>query len=273
LLTPPLEERRIGPLEPFEKRSLAGFALAALIQALLGSYRAQLAGNAYLAPLLPALGIIVCAVLWLQRSRHAPGGVLAMPLGLLIATIGVYTGYSAANAPFVGFVARYSVPLLLVLLGALLLFAEQDWEFQRVPFALAAIAFVIAQIVLTNEARIGAKPLPEAHGAGVEGIIGEMQVVPIAQSFVAAINAHDAASIAAQTTSDRRFLDSRGKTIAAAPDYRIDVTRWIPDGQTVVAYGTASGTDWSTPAAFRAVIRDGKIAEWQVYADLRRSGE
>lgn len=273
MLTPPLEERRTGPLEPFEKRSLAGFALAALIQALLGSYRAQLAGDAYLAPLLPAIGIVVCGVLWLQRSRHAAGGVLAMPLGLLIATIGVYSGYSAMNAPFVGFVARYSVPLLLVLLGALLLFAEQDWEFQRVPFVLAAIAFAIAQIVLTKEARTGANPIPESRRGGVEGIIGEMQVVPIAQSFVAAINAHDAASIVAQTTSDRRFIDSLGNTVTAAPDYRIDVTRWIPDGQTVVAYGTASGTGWSTPAAFRAVIRDGRIAEWQVYADMRRSAK
>jgi ketosteroid isomerase-like protein len=281
LLTPPQEERRTGPLEPFERYALIGFALAALAEALLGSYRAHLAGESYLAPLLTAFGIAIIGALWLLRARHEKFGFAATPIGLLLATIGVYTGYSAMNAPFVSFLGRYAVPLLLVLIGALLLFAEQEWEFQRVPFVLAALAFVLAQVVLTNEARVGAKSIPSAR---VGGIIGEMQVVPIAQSFVAAINVHDAASIVAQTTPDHRFIDSLGNTVAAeqlraawdgyfkmVPDYRISVTRWIPDGESVVAYGTASGTfaetAWSTPAAWRAVIRDGKIAEWQVYAD------
>jgi hypothetical protein len=268
LLTPPQDERRTGPLEPFEKRVLAGFAAAALIEALLGSYRAQLTGSSYGGALIAAAGIVLCGVLWFLRSRHAHGGALAMPAGLFTATIGVYTGYSAMNAPFVGFVARYAVPLLLLFIGALLLFAEQDREFQIVPFALAAIAFVIAQTVLTKEARAGAKPIPTASRAG---IVGEMQGIPIAQAFIVAINAHDTASVLAQTTADHRFIDSHGDVVTAVPDYRIDITRWIPDEQTVLAYGTASGNGWTTPAAFRAVIRNGKIAEWQVYADMSRS--
>jgi hypothetical protein len=281
LLTPPQDERRTGPLEPFEKRALIGFALAALIEALLGGYRAYLTGDSYLGPLLTTIGIALCGALWLSSVRHAKGGILATPIGLLLATIGVYSGYSAMNAPFVGFLGRYSLPLLLVLIGALLLFAEQEWEFQRVPLVSAALAFVLAQIVLTNETRVGTKSIPSAR---VGGIIGEMQVIPIAQSFVAAINAHDAASIVAHATPDHRFIDSLGNTVPSdklraawdgyfkmVPDYRISVTRWVPDGESVVAYGTASGTfadtAWSTPAAWRAVIRDGRIAEWQVYAD------
>ena len=68
------------------------------------------------------------------------------------------------------------------------------------------------------------------------------------------------------------------------PDYRVDVARSFCDGSDVVLIGAARGTytadgslepsnAWSTPAAWRARIRDGLVAEWQVYADnepLRR---
>jgi hypothetical protein len=62
------------------------------------------------------------------------------------------------------------------------------------------------------------------------------------------------------------------------PDYRIDVDRVLVDGPHVVLLGVAHGTysadgtlqaenAWSTPAALRALIHDGLVAEWQVYAD------
>jgi ketosteroid isomerase-like protein len=293
LLTPPIEERRAGPLEPFEKRALAGFVAAALIQALLGCDRARLSDGAYAGPLFAAAAILVCGGLWLLRARHLPGGAVAVPFGLLVATAGIYSGYSALNAPFSGWIARFSVPLLLLLLGAVLLFAEQEWQFQIVVFVLAAIAFVVVQVVLTVEARSEPSPVPLSGSVpGSDGgIIGEMQFVQVARSFVEAINAHDPAAIVALTTPDHRFVDSLGHTIPPAdlraawegyfrmvPDYRITVVRFVPDGDTVLAYGTAAGTfttdgtlrpehAWSTPAAWRATIRDGKVAEWQVYAD------
>jgi ketosteroid isomerase-like protein len=306
LLESPVDERRTGPLDPFEKRALIGFALAAIAQAVLGCYRAGLLGVPYIRPLMSAVAILVCSALWMRRSRRAPGGGLAMPVGLLLVTAGVYSGYSALNAPFVGFVARFCVPLLLIFLGAVLLFAEQESQFQIVPLVLAAVAFVVVQVVLTSEARSDAKPIPTSvrrGGVGESTIIREMELVQPARSFVEAVNAHDPAAIVALTTADHRFIDSLGNTIAAAklaeawqsyfrmvPDYRIAVTRWIADGDTVVALGTASGTftsdgtirpenAWSTPAAWRALIRDGKVAEWQVYADnepireiMRRGG-
>jgi ketosteroid isomerase-like protein len=283
------EEHRRGPLERFEKFALLGFAGAALIEILLGVVRA----GSIVGSLLVALGILSCAGLWLLRARRMPGGGLAVPLGLLLATAGVYSGYTATNAPFVGVLGRFAVPAALVFAGAVLLFAEQDWQFQIVPFALAAIAFVVAQTVLTIEARSDGAPIPmrSSVSGGGGGIIGEMEILPIAQSFVAAINAHDAAEIVAMATPDHRFIDSLGHPVPAdqlraawdgyfrmVPDYRIAVTRWIVDDDTVVAFGTASGTftkdgrihienAWSTPAAWRALVRNGKIAEWQVYAD------
>lgn len=283
------EKRRSGPLERFEKCALLGFAIAALIEMILGVVR----GGALVGSLLVAVGILLCAGLWLLRARRMPGGALAMPIGLLLATAGVYSGYTATNAPFVSVLGQFALPVALVLTGAVLLFAEQDWQFQIVPFALAAIAFVVAQAVLTIEARSGESPIPtRSSGSGASGgIIGEMEILPIAQSFVAAINAHDAAAIVAMTTSDHRFIDSLGNPVPVdqlrgawdvyfrtVPDYKIAVTRWIVDDNTVVAFGIASGTftkdgsihaenAWSTPAAWRALIRNGKIAEWQVYAD------
>ncbi len=55
------------------------------------------------------------------------------------------------------------------------------------------------------------------------------------------------------------------------PDYWIRVDHLMADGDTVLAAGEAGGTingeTWRTPAAWKASIRDGKISEWQVFAD------
>lgn len=227
------DERRRGPLERFEKIALAGFAAAALIQAILGIYRA---GGASDGPLLVATSILVCAGLWLLRARRMPGGVLAVPAGLFLATIGLYAGYTATNVPFISFLGRFAVPALLILAGALLLFAEQDWQFQTVPFALAAIAFVVAQAVLTIESRSVVPVTVKVQGATAGGVIGELQLVPLTRGFVDAISGRD-----------------------GTPE--LTITRWIVEDNTVVGFGTASGK----PAAVRVEFRDGQIIEWQVY--------
>jgi hypothetical protein len=62
------------------------------------------------------------------------------------------------------------------------------------------------------------------------------------------------------------------------PDYTIAVEETICDGPLVVMLGVVQGTytadgklkpenRWQTPAAIRALIEDGKVAEWRVYAD------
>jgi hypothetical protein len=62
------------------------------------------------------------------------------------------------------------------------------------------------------------------------------------------------------------------------PDYSIAIDETYGDGSVVVMLGVAHGTytadgnlrdenRWQTPAAFRAFIEDGKVAEWRVYCD------
>jgi len=103
--------------------------------------------------------------------------------------------------------------------------------------------------------------------------------------FVAAINRHDAEALAALMTPDHLFVDSVGQRTAGAaamaagwrgyfamcPDYWVRIDDAAADGDVTLAVGEAGGTidgvSWRTPAAWKAAIREGKIAEWRVFAD------
>jgi len=103
--------------------------------------------------------------------------------------------------------------------------------------------------------------------------------------FVAAINAHEVDSIAALMTPDHIFVDSLGNRVQGAdnmrvgwrgyfamcPDYRVAVEKAIAAGDTVLSVGEAGGTidgiAWRIPAAWQAVVRDGRVEEWRVFAD------
>jgi ketosteroid isomerase-like protein len=114
----------------------------------------------------------------------------------------------------------------------------------------------------------------------------------VARGFVRAINLQDVDALAALMTEGHRFVDSLGYTAEGrekmqaawaayflmVPDYTITVEETYCDGPVVVMLGVAQGTyapdgqlkaenRWKTPAAFRALIEDGKVAEWRVYAD------
>ena len=114
----------------------------------------------------------------------------------------------------------------------------------------------------------------------------------VAHLFVLRINAHDLDGLAALMTEDHRFIDSLGTEFSGreamkegwrhyfemTPDYRIDVTESLCNGEVVVLLGWARGTytsdgtldpenAWQTPAAWRGRINGGEVAEWQVYAD------
>ena len=107
----------------------------------------------------------------------------------------------------------------------------------------------------------------------------------IFQQFVAAINNHDVQSLASLMAADHVFVDSLGNRVAGAktmeagwrgyfamcPDYRIETAEVMTQGGAVLAVGEAGGTidgvAWRTPAAWKAVIRDGRMAEWRVFAD------
>jgi ketosteroid isomerase-like protein len=105
--------------------------------------------------------------------------------------------------------------------------------------------------------------------------------------FVRCINAHDPKGIISLCTADHIFIDSLGSQMsgkeqleqawagyfAMFPDYRIDIEAAASQDALVLACGFASAThalskkSWRIPAAWRAIVRDGHIAEWQVYAD------
>jgi SnoaL-like domain len=100
-------------------------------------------------------------------------------------------------------------------------------------------------------------------------------------------------------TEDHLFVDSLGATVRGReamrgawngyfrlfPDYQIAIELQLARGAVVLACGSARGTygalppavrapqevqrasSWSAPAAWRAVVRDGRVAEWQVYCD------
>jgi ketosteroid isomerase-like protein len=114
----------------------------------------------------------------------------------------------------------------------------------------------------------------------------------VALNFVDRINRGDVDGLAGLMTDDHRFIDSMGAEIRGretmrlgwveylrmVPDYRIDVLQTLVEEDVIVLLGTAGGTcsrtggppthgAWQTPAAWRALIRDGLVAEWQVYAD------
>ena len=62
------------------------------------------------------------------------------------------------------------------------------------------------------------------------------------------------------------------------PDYTISHAEIFASGDIVAVFGSAQGTFskdgklqkedfWNTPAAWRAIVKDSKIALWQVFAD------
>ena len=112
--------------------------------------------------------------------------------------------------------------------------------------------------------------------------------------FIAAINSHSLSKLEALMTEDHTFIDAhgnqvRGKTNMLAgwkgyfewfPDYKIEASKTIADGDTVAVFGKASGTfrdasakdtksHWELPASWRAIVKGEKIAVWQVYADTK----
>jgi ketosteroid isomerase-like protein len=103
--------------------------------------------------------------------------------------------------------------------------------------------------------------------------------------WLLAINGHDVAALTSLMAADHVFVDSLGNRVRGAksmeagwrgyfamcPDYWIRANYIMADADTVLACGEAGGTingeSWMTPAAWRAVIRDGAVMEWQVFAD------
>ena len=116
--------------------------------------------------------------------------------------------------------------------------------------------------------------------------------IPVVLKFEQLINSRDAEAISGLMATDGEFIDSLGNRVQGTerlrsawagyfkmvPDYSISHSEILANGNTVAIFGSARGTfsrdgqlakqnAWSAPAAWRAVVKDSKIAVWQVYAD------
>jgi hypothetical protein len=116
--------------------------------------------------------------------------------------------------------------------------------------------------------------------------------VEIVIRFITAINSRNVDLISEMISEDHKFTDSlgnifRGKEVLTKgwtsylhifPDYKIEVDEIFDNGEKVMFTGKASGTyfssevfinenHWEINAAWRALIVNGKIKEWQVFGD------
>ena len=115
----------------------------------------------------------------------------------------------------------------------------------------------------------------------------------IAEAFVDAINKHDIESLCKLMSKDSVFVDALGTRVegvrslrlawqeffAACPAYVMVLDAVSATGDTVGLFGSAAGMhgqprdgqgfgDDAIPAAWRATIRGGLIAEWRVYCNV-----
>jgi uncharacterized protein (TIGR02246 family) len=116
--------------------------------------------------------------------------------------------------------------------------------------------------------------------------------IEVVMAFIGRINAHDVEGMCRLMTTDHVFVDALGnrwqgvEAMRAAwagyyswfPDYRVSHEHFLQNGNLVAVFGTASASrpageekaqrnGWHAPAAWMAVVRDGLVAEWRVYAD------
>ena len=114
----------------------------------------------------------------------------------------------------------------------------------------------------------------------------------VALAFVEQINRRDPSGLSRLMTKDHVFVDSWGQSTRGReamhdgwvgyyrmfPDYQVGTEDVMSEGDVVLLTGTARGTysvdgelrkenEWNIPAAWKAVVRGGLVAYWQVFAD------
>jgi len=114
--------------------------------------------------------------------------------------------------------------------------------------------------------------------------------------FIKRINAGNVDKLCELMTEDHVFQDALGKRFIGretlrggwkmyyemVSDYKVRGEQFLVDKNVVAVFCTASGTSkrdgkfsnagfWVIPAAWKAIVRDGQIAEWCVYAESSRA--
>jgi ketosteroid isomerase-like protein len=110
--------------------------------------------------------------------------------------------------------------------------------------------------------------------------------------FLDCINRHDVDQLAERMTPDHVFIDSLGQSVigrenmragwrgyfAFCPDYSVSHEEIFPSGKLVAVFGVAGGTiatdgelrpenKWRASAAWLAIVENGLVKQWRVYAD------
>ena len=131
---------------------------------------------------------------------------------------------------------------------------------------------------------------PAAGGGRFEWRRRAARPIECVRRFVKAVNAADVEGLCDLMTEDHVFVDSDGTEVrgretmrqgwtayfSMMPDYRIQVQETYARGSVGVVIGAAAGTyspdgslqpenRWSGPAAWRAVVKRGRVAVWQVF--------
>jgi len=114
-------------------------------------------------------------------------------------------------------------------------------------------------------------------------------------SFIDRVNAHDVEGLGDLMSDDHKFIDAHGNEVVGRekmlagwrgyfqwfPDYYIEVADVFAgevsgDSQSFALTGFAGGAfkgksdaSWRLPAAWRAIVKEGRVTLWQVYADTK----
>jgi ketosteroid isomerase-like protein len=110
------------------------------------------------------------------------------------------------------------------------------------------------------------------------------------QAFIDRINAHEVEGLGELMSENHTFIDAHGNKVTGRekmiagwrgyfewfPDYYIEVSLTFEDGEAFAMFGFAGGSfkgkpdaSWRLPAAWKAIVKDGRVSLWQVYADTK----
>lgn len=112
-----------------------------------------------------------------------------------------------------------------------------------------------------------------------------MKPAEVVERWLAAINRRDVPALSSLTAADFLFVDSLGNRLnggakmkrawqvyfAMCPDYWVRADCAIGDADLFLLAGESGGTIdgimWKIPAAWKAVVGNGLVREWRVFAD------
>ena len=121
--------------------------------------------------------------------------------------------------------------------------------------------------------------------------MGNPQPLEVAMDFIKRINSADVNALCELMTEGHIFQDALGKRsigretmrqgwtmyFKMVADYQVHAEEFFQTDDRLAIFGTASGRGmgggaahenfWEVPAAWRATVQGGLIAEWRVYAD------